>query len=73
MLNYIMMKDFFKNYEETKLIVIWTCNNEHNIQTKTIKSVEINKYFITIEMELMMKNQKLYIDIDKIESVKMVS
>ena len=72
MFNAIMLREFFANYQDAELIVINTTNNNYYLQTAMISELKVNKYFVKIELKRLFENQTLYIDIEKIESVKVV-
>lgn len=72
MFNAIMLREFFANYQDAELIVINTTNNNYYLQTAMISELKVNKYFVKIELKRLFEKQTLYIDIEKIESVKVV-
>lgn len=73
MFNEIMLRDFLKNWrDELDLIIIDTTTKTLNIFVENIKNLKVTKYFMEIEIEELLKHQKIYIDIEKIENLRLV-
>ena len=72
MFNEIMLREIFNDWENEDLIIIDTPNDTHYLQTNAIKKLKVNRHFLTLISEIMSREKKTFIDIEKIVSIKLV-